>query len=154
MLWTTNSTRKLLVALLAACFAVSALAKEATVEELKERVKSAAAADRPRICVQIAERQLETLGKSFAADESEKAHTSLSDVVTYSELARDSAIQSGKHQKQTEIAVRTMARKLNDLKHGVPHDEQPAIQAAMDRLQKVRDDLLQAMFPHGKKGGQ
>ena len=154
MLRTPISARKLLMPALAACLAVSATAKEATVEELKERAKSAPAGDRPKICVQIAERQLENLSKSFAADESEKAHTSLSDVVAYSELARDYAIQSGKHQKQTEIAVRTMARKLNDLKHGVPHDEQHAIQAAVDRLQKVRDDLLLAMFPHGKKGRQ
>jgi hypothetical protein len=80
------------------------------------------------------------------------AKAALTDVVAFSELARDYAIQSHKHQKQTEIAVRKMARKLNDLKHTVAHDDQPAVQDAIDRLQRVRDDLLLAMFPHGKKG--
>ena len=72
--------------------------------------------------------------------------------MAFSELARDYAIQSHKYLKQTEIAIRTMARKLNDLKHTVAHDDQPAIQDAIDHLQRVRDDLLLAMFPHGKKG--
>jgi hypothetical protein len=155
----TNSTRSALIAALLACFAVmfAALAfasKDPTIEELKARVDSAPTGDRPRLCLQIAERQLEAASKSFAADQGDEAKTSLTDVVSFSELARDNALQSHKHQKQTEIAVRSMTRKLNDLKHRVAHDDQPAIQDAIDRLQRVRDDLLLAMFPHGRKGNK
>ena len=35
-----------------------------------------------------------------------------------------------------------MARKLTDLKHAVIHDDQEPVQNAIDRLQRVRDDLL------------
>ena len=151
----TNSTRNVLMAVLVACFTATAFfAKDATIEELKDRVKSASIGERPRLCLQIAERQLDAANKSFAADESDKARTSLTDSVAFSELARDYAIQSHKHLKQTEIAVRGMTRKLSDLKHTVAHDDQPAVQDAIDRLQRVRDDLLLAMFPHGKKGNQ
>jgi hypothetical protein len=90
--------------------------------------------------------------KLYAAEENEKARASLSDVVAFSELARDYSIQSRKHQKQTEISVRTMVRKLGDIKHTVPHDEQPEVQNAIERLERVRDDLLLAMFPKGKGG--
>ena len=155
MLRTKDSLRNPLLVALVASFAVTAsLAKDLTIEELKDRVKSSPVGDRPRICLQIAERQLDAANKSFAADESDKAKASLTDVVAFSELARDYAIQTHKHLKQTEIAVRGMTRKLSDLKHSVPHDDQPAIQDAIDRLQRVRDDLLLAMFPHGKKGNQ
>jgi hypothetical protein len=149
----TNSSRSVLVVLLVGCFAATAIAsKDQAIDELKARLTSTQIGDRPRLCLQIAERQLDAANKSFAADEGDKAKAALTDVVAFSELARDYSIQSHKHQKQTEIAVRTMARKLNDLKHTVAHDDQPAIQDAIDRLQRVRDDLLVAMFPHGKKG--
>jgi hypothetical protein len=126
-------------------------AKEQSVDELKARLSSTSIGDRPQICLQIAERQLDDADKLYSALESEKAQSDLTDVVAFSELARDYAIQSHKHQKQTEIAVRKMTRKLNDLRHAVSHEELAAVQNAIDRLQRVRDDLLLAMFPKGKK---
>jgi hypothetical protein len=132
------------------CVFAAATAKEATVDELKARLAAANLADRPQIALQIAERQLAEADKLYAAVESEKAQAALADVVAYSEEARDYCIQSRKHQKQTEIAVRKMARKLADIKRTVTLDEQAAVQNAIDRLDKVRDDLLFAMFP--KKG--
>jgi hypothetical protein len=144
--------RSAMVAALLAVFSASPMAaKEQTLDELKARLSSASVGDRPQICLQIAERQLDDADKFYTAFDSEKAQVSLTDVVTFSELARDYSIQSHKHQKQTEIAVRKMTRKLNDLKHVVSREEQVAVQNAIDRLQRVRDDLLLAMFPKGQK---
>lgn len=140
-----------IAALLAAFVASPMAAKEQTLDELKTRLSSTGVGDRPQICLQIAERQLDDADKLYTAFDSEKAQVSLTDVVGFSELARDYSIQAHKHQKQTEIAVRKMIRKLNDLKHVVSRDEQVAVQNAIDRLQRVRDDLLLAMFPKGKK---
>jgi hypothetical protein len=126
---------------------IRASTKEPTVEELKARLSSTNIGDRPQLCLQIAERQLVATDKLYAAVESEKAQATLTDVVAFSELARDYSIQSRKHQKQTEIAVRKMARKLADIKHAVTHDDQLAVQNAIDKLERVRDDLLLAMFP-------
>lgn len=126
-------------------------ATEPTVEDLKARVSSTELRDRPKLCVQIAERQLQTIDRSYAASDDEKGQAALQDVVTYSELARDYAVQSHKYEKQAEIAVRGMTRKLNDLMHTLPHAEQGPLQAAIGRLQRVRDDLLMAMFPKGMK---
>jgi hypothetical protein len=140
-----------IAALLAAFVASPVAAKEQTLDELKTRLSSTSVGDRPQLCLQIAERQLDDADKLYTAFDSEKAQVSLTDVVAFSELARDYSIQSHKHQKQTEIAVRKMTRKLNDLKHVVSRDEQVAVQNAIDRLQRVRDDLLLAMFPKGKK---
>jgi hypothetical protein len=66
-------------------------------------------------------------------------------------LARDYAIQSHRSQKQSEIAIRKMARRLGDLKHAALREDQEQIQDTIDRLQSIRDDLLSAMFPHGVK---
>jgi hypothetical protein len=132
-------------------FCLRATAKEEPpLEELKARVSSVAIGDRPKLCLEVAELQLDNANKLFAAAEGEKAEAALADAVAFSEQARDYSLQSRKHQKQTEITVRRMTRKLADLKHAVTHDEQPAVQNAIDRLERVRDDLLAAMFH--KKG--
>jgi len=124
---------------------------EPTVEELKARFASTSIGDRPRLCVQIAQRQLEEADKDYTASEVEKAQAPLADVVAFSELARDYAIQSHKYEKQTEIAVRGMTRKLTDILHTLAHDDQAPVRDALTSLQHVRDDLLAAMFKKGAK---
>ena len=137
----------------AACCLTTVLAGNApSIEELKARLSSAPIGDRSHLSLQIAQQELGLTDKQYAAGENEKARASLADVAAFAELARDSSIQSRKHQKQTEIAVRTMVRKLGDIKHAIPRDEQPEVQNAIDRLERVRDDLLIAMFPKGKGG--
>ena len=127
------------------------MARDETVDELKERVAKASVSDRPALCIQISERQLDAADRLYAAGDDEKAQATISDVIAYAEQARDSAIQSHKREKQSEIAIRKMTRKLTNLKHTVTHEEQPQIQNAIDRLERIRDDLLAAMFPNGGK---
>ena len=144
---------------MAAALAVCALtgssaqlaAKETTVDELKERVAGASVPERVLLCVQISERQLDAADRLYVAGDTGKAQAALVDVVAFSGLARDYAIQSHKHEKQSEIAIRKMARKLVNIKHTVAHEDQKQIQDTIDRLQQIRDDLLAAMFPNGVK---
>jgi hypothetical protein len=118
-----------------------------TLEELKARINSVSPGDRPQLCVQVAQRQLEAADKLYAAVETEKAQATLADVIAFSEQARDYSIQSHKHEKQIEIEVRRMTRKLTDIKRTLTREEQPALDNAIAHLQRVRDDLLLAMFP-------
>ena len=138
-------------ALVVAMTAGAAASAEPTVEEMKGRLSSTSIGDRPHLCVQIAQKQLANADKLYAAAEVEKGQAGLVDVVAFSELARDYAIQSHKYQKQTEIAVRAMTRKLSELMHSLGHDEQAPVRNAINRLERVRDDLLMAMFPKGAK---
>ena len=62
---------------------------------------------------------------------------SLADVVAFSELARDSAIQSHKHEKQSEIAIRKMVHKLTNLKHTVSHEDQEQVQRYCELIAQV-----------------
>ncbi len=131
----------------AAVLANAAPTEPVTLADLKAKLSSANEGAKPHLCVQIAEMQLTETDKLFAGAEDEKARETLTDVVTYSEMARDYAIQSRKYQKQTEIAVRGMTRKLTEVMHSLAHDDQAPVLDAVKRLQRVRDDLLTAMFP-------
>jgi hypothetical protein len=138
--------------LMAAAAAATAIPhEELTVEDLKARVSAANVGDKAKLCAQIAEKQLSASDKLYAEDDVDKAQTALTDVVTFSELARDYSIQSHKHEKQIEISVRAMTRKLTDMLHTLGHEEQTPVRDAIKRLERVRDDLLVSMFPKGAK---
>jgi len=140
-------------ALLGTAIAACALPRhDATVEDLKGRLSSTSIGDRPPLCVEIADRQLDAADKLYAAVESEKAQAALTDVTAFAELARDYSVQAHKHQKQTEISVRKMIRRIEDIKRTVSREEQVPLQEAVDHLQRVRTDLLLSMFPQAKKG--
>ena len=147
-LWKRFALLMLAAASVAACGASSS---SPTVEQLKAKLASTDVRDRPHLCVEIAQKQLTEADKFYAASEFEKGQAALTDVVAYAELARDYAIQSHKYQKQAEIATRNMTRKLNDLVHSLGGADQAPVRDAINRLQRVRDDLLAAMFPKGAK---
>jgi hypothetical protein len=142
---------RLFFVLLAASLTAAAGQQE-SVEQLKSRLASVGAQQCPDLCIQIAARQLDAAHKLYIAGESEQAKAAVDDVSAYSEQARDAAVKTGRRQKETEIMVRRMAYRLVDIKRAVSVEEQGAVQSAIERLQRVRDDLLAAMFAKKPKG--
>ena len=140
-----------LMLLMLAATAFSLPRDEPTVEELKTRIASTSVGDRPHLCVQVAQKQLEEFDKLYPGVDEPKAQAALTDVVAYSELARDYAIQSHKYEKQSEIAVREISRRLTNLLHVLGREDQKPVKEAVSRLERVRDDLLSAMFKKGAK---
>ena len=124
--------------------------KPETLQDLMNRVESVRVEDRPALCVEIAERQLKAANELYTAGKVEEAQTAVRDVVAYSEKGHDAAMESGKKVKNTEIAFRKMAAKLRDIKRSLNFDDQAPVEAAADRLESLRTDLLSHMFGKGK----
>ena len=124
--------------------------KTETLQELIARAESAKLDDQPALYVDISERQLKSADELYTAGKIDDARAAVQDVVTYSEKAQSSAIQSGKKLKNTEIALRKMAAKLRDIKRSLNFDDQAPVEAAADRLESLRTDLLTHMFGKGK----
>ena len=141
------------VTILAILFTTSLLAsgnKTETLQELIARAESARVEDRPALYVEVAERELKSANELYTAGKVDEARTAVQDVVTYSEKAHDAAIQSGKRVKNTEIEFRKMAAKLRDIKRSLNFEDQAPVQAAAERLETLRTDLLSHMFGKGK----
>ena len=124
--------------------------KPETLQDLMNRVESVRVEDRPALCVEIAERQLKAANELYTAGKVDEAQTAVRDVVAYSEKGHDAAMESGKKVKNTEIAFRKMAAKLRDIKRSLNFDDQAPVEAAADRLESLRTDLLSHMFGKGK----
>jgi hypothetical protein len=123
--------------------------KDESLDQLMARAESARPEDRPALYLEIALQKAETADKLYHAGDAEAGKAALQDVVTFSKKATDASIDTGKKLKNTEIALRKMAEKFRDIKRTVAFEDQAPIQQTMDELEKMRTDLLAAMF--GKK---
>lgn len=142
--------RSLTVAVIVLATVLNCVAAKETVQQLAARADAARPEDRPGLYIEIAEHQLKAVDEFFTAGMDEDAVAAVKDVVTYSEKAHDAAIVARSKLKNTEIALRKMAAKLRDIKRTLGFDEQAPVQAASDRLEALRTDLLSKMFGKGK----
>jgi hypothetical protein len=124
----------------------SCAAKEETLDELKARAQNAPVDQRPELCVKIAEQEFRNADKFYNDGQVEEARTAVGDVVTYTEKARDFAIQTKKHIKNVEIDARKMAQRLRDLKRTLAFEDQAPVEQAIRKLEDIRTALLQEMF--------
>ena len=136
------------VALILAVMAGSTLAKkqEETLKQLAARADSAHADQQPDLCMQVAERALKQGSDAYKANQYDQFRINLQQVVTYSDKARSAAMTSKKHVKGTEIKIRKISERLRDFKLNVNYDDQATVQAAIDKLESFRTDLLKSMF--------
>jgi hypothetical protein len=155
MMRTRVSVLVLLVAASLAAFAVAAVAlpavtaKDESLDQLIARAESARPEDRPVLYLEIARQKAEAADKLYNVGNAEAGNAALREVVTFSKKATDASIDTGKRLKNTEITLRKMAEKFRDIKRTVAFEDQAPIQQTMDELEKMRTDLLSAMF--GKK---
>lgn len=126
-------------------------AKDETVQQLIERANTARLEDKAPLYSAAAEKQLKAADALYTEGKVSEARDAVADVVTYSDKASSAAIDSGKKLKNTEIAVRRMAAKLRDIKRSLAFEDQSPVQAAIDRLETLRTQLLTKMFGKGTK---
>jgi hypothetical protein len=143
-------SRSLTIGVMVLATVLDCAAAKETVQQLEVRAEAARLEDRPGLYIEIAEHQLKAVAELFGAGKDEDALAAIKDVMTYSERAHDAAIVSRNRLKGTEIALRKMAAKLRDIKHTLSFDDQAPVQAAADRLEALRTDLLSKMFGKGK----
>jgi polyhydroxyalkanoate synthesis regulator phasin len=138
--------RALVFALLIITVAAAFAREEETVAELISKAEAAKVEDRPGLYLRAAKLQLKAADDLYSEGKPDQARHVVEDVVTYSQKAVEAAVKSGKKLKNSEIAIRKMAERLNDIKRSLSFEDQAPVQAAVDRLQHMRTDLLSKMF--------
>jgi hypothetical protein len=125
--------------------------KDQIAPEIQSRVDAARPEDRPVIYVQAAQSLLRLADTLYTEGRTDDARAAIGDVVIYSQKASDAAIQSRKHMKNVEIALRKMAAKLRDIKRTLNFEDQPPVEQAIQSLEDLRTALLKEMFKKEKK---
>ena len=134
------------ILLLALAATVVAFGREETLEQLIARADAARPDQQPDLYMQVAQRELKLATEAFKADKREDFRSAVQQIVKYSDSAHSVALHSGKRLKNTEIKIREIAIRLRDIKLNVDLEEQPPVQAAIDRLEGFRTELLHSMF--------
>lgn len=120
--------------------------KEETLEQLIARAEASRPDQQSDLFMQVAERELKSANDAYKAGQWEQFRVALQGIVKYSDSAHSAAMHSDKRLKRTEIKIRGISNKLRDLKLNVDIDDQPGVQAAIDRLEGFRTELLHSMF--------
>ena len=134
------------VALILATVIVCSARQEESLTDLMAKADRASGGQQANLCLEVSGRALKLTIDSYKQEKIDDAHTSLDEVVTYADKAHTAALHSGKKIKHTEIKLREMVARLRDLKADVPGEEQPRVEAAIDKLESFRTELLKSMF--------
>ncbi|MGH9516141.1 MAG: hypothetical protein ACRD3P_10750 [Terriglobales bacterium] len=124
------------------CFAK----QEETLPQLMARADTSSAGQQANLCMEVAEREVKLVIAAYNANKTDEGRDSLQQIVKYADKGHSAAIQSGKRLKHTEIKLRQVALHLRDLKLNVDVDDQPLVQAAVDKLEDYRTEILNKMF--------
>ncbi len=124
----------------------TAVAAQETVEQLKERAAAAKVQEQPKLFLEVAAQQLKTADAAYNEGNVDAGRAAVDDVASYSEKAATAAISSRKHLKHTEIKIRDMAHKLDGIRRTLNFEDREPLQEAISRMEKLRSDLLNAMF--------
>ena len=140
------------ILLLLSLCGVTAFPAEETLDQLIARAESASGSQQADLYLEIADRESKLAVDAYKANNLEDSHKALDQAVAYADKAHANVLKSGKKLPRTEIKIRRLVARFRDLKQNVDADEQTAVQAAVDKLEGFRTDLLKSMF--GSKNGE
>src|SRR4051812_2568219 len=127
--------RGLVIILLVAIGTGVAADKKDTLEQLKTRAESTDGKHQIELMTEIAERQLKTADDAYTAGNIDQAQAALNDIVEYGVRAAKESTNTGKRMKQTEIALRKIADKLDNIGKSVDLDSRPPVVEAVKKLE-------------------
>jgi soluble cytochrome b562 len=132
--------------LLIAAMTLAGAKKDESLEELKARAESAKLSDQPALFARIARMEVDEADRHYTAGDVAAGKKAVQEVVQYAQRAGEAARKSGKHQKPTEIELRHIARRLDDLRKTLNFDDRPEVEAAVRQVEQIRQHLLDHMF--------
>ena len=132
--------------LIVAATLATASDKKDTLEQLKARAETAAGKHEIELSIEIADRQLKATDEAYSAGDVDKAQAAMNDVIEYGVRAAKEATNTGKRMKQTEIALRKISDRLDEIGKSVDVDSRPPVKEAIRKLEAARNDLLFRMF--------
>ncbi len=123
-----------------------AAADKENLQQLKARAATAGGGKQVELFTRIAEIQVEELDRAYDEGQAEEARAALADVQEYGVKAARTSEATGKRMKQTEIAIRRIAKKLDEIRKTLAVDERPPVNTAIEQLENARTALLHSMF--------
>jgi len=147
------NSHRLGIALAVLLLSILALGKNADepLDALKARAEKARPQDQVHLFAEIASREVNEADRFYTQGDIAAATKAVDDLVSYAARAADAAQKTGKHLKDTEILLRSTARRLDDVRRTLNFDDRPYVEAAVKQVERDRQQLLDHMFGGSSK---
>jgi hypothetical protein len=123
-----------------------ALANNESLESLKARAAQAESGKQVELFRKVAEWQLNELSQAYQEGNPERAESALHDILEYGVKAAEASEATRKDMKKTEITIRRISSRLEDIRRTLSFEERQPVAAAIEELDKARTSLLHSMF--------
>jgi hypothetical protein len=154
MMLTSAYSRLVLPALLVASVMLASstlmAGDDETIQELIAKAQ-ATPGEQAELYAKVARKQVELANDHFNEGDAAKAQAAVRDAVIYAQKALDSAKQTRKRLKQTDITLRKASRRLSDVARSLTFEERPPVNQAVDQIEEIREQILGIMFGDKKK---
>src|SRR5205085_6096832 len=98
--------------------------------KLKERAESAHGGHRAELMMEAARREMETADENFTKGDVEKARSMVGDCLTDADKAAHAAIESGQRLKKTELELRRLRHRTEEVRRTLAVDDRPQLEKA------------------------
>jgi len=138
--------RKLLIVMMVCGIVLVAAAKQPeTIDQLKARAEAADQNKQPELYSKLAKMQAEAANEAYNTS-AEQARKLIEEATQSAEKAAGASLASGKRLKKTEIDLRQLHKRMDDIGKTWNFDDRTPVKADMERVEAARSKLLDRMF--------
>ena len=130
---------------------LAAYAADKTVDQLKTEAEHADASQQGKLYAEIAVKLVAVADQQFTDSQSVKGHETVQEILQYATKAHDLAIETRKKMKETEKDLRQCHRNLENMKRTLAAEDRPRIEEVEKQVEKLTEEVLEAMFASPKK---
>jgi hypothetical protein len=107
---------------------------------------------RAKLFVDLAREEMEAANHAFTDGNVDAGQKLVADVGKDADTATQAAVESGKRLKDTELDLGKLERRTRDIGRSLNFEDRPALEKLVQRIQDMRQALLDRMFGGKKKG--
>ena len=107
---------------------------------------------RAKLFVDLAHEEMEASNKAFTDGNVELGHKLASAAAADADESSKAAVESGKRLKDTEIDLRRLQTRTRDIGQSLNFEDRPPIEKIVQRIEVMREAILDRMFGGKKKG--
>ena len=117
----------------------------------RERAEKSSPQECAKACFESAHQLIELANQQYTEGNEKKGQSLIDDAVKAARRGTESSVKTHKNQKNAEISLRKMAKRMHDIGDSLALDDRPPVYEASKAVDKLRDELLVAMFGTPKK---
>jgi hypothetical protein len=114
--------------------------------EVRKKSETVGGVECARLSLQAARLSLDEADKRFAGSDSKAAHQLVDLALHDVGHAVECSLKAPKYQKNAEIELRRLSRRINEMEKSLEAEESPYLRSAQAEVERQRDRLLHAMF--------